>query len=315
MAAIFTTTPVDAVDGHVDLDFRACEHWRPLSDGSGLTILLGDDEVGPLVFLSAFPPTDEQMPLTFPHAHASDNWRISVRGTQNMGRTSYEAGQFRLQDGGVPYPSDNAAWGEDGGFGIVMFADRRGFAVRPVKKSVAAKVGPQQIKVGKALGINMMDPCPSARAIASTFGGTERGHLDHGFEHAATWEEFGPGARTAVSLLGDPSHGPAMVYVQADAGAVALPGRTLNTEVFTVVIDGSAEVGGTTLDVGCVRIDESGTSQPAVVAGPDGLSIVSVIADRQVLDSESIVASFLDEAWSTRLATTLRALRSQLTEA
>ena len=71
------------------------------------------------------------MPLSFAHAHASDNWRISVRGTTNMGRDTYEQGQFRFHDGGVPYASDNFAWGPDGGYGIIMFADRRGFAIRP----------------------------------------------------------------------------------------------------------------------------------------------------------------------------------------
>ena len=51
------------------------------------------------------------MPLSFAHPHASDDWRISVRGTTNMGRDAYEQGQFRFHDGGVPYASDDFAWG------------------------------------------------------------------------------------------------------------------------------------------------------------------------------------------------------------
>jgi len=91
-----------------------------------LPIMIGDDDCGPFVALSYVEPTSEQMPLSFAHAHASDNWRISVRGTTNMGRDAYEQGQFRFHDGGVPYASDNFAWGPDGGYGIIMFADRRG---------------------------------------------------------------------------------------------------------------------------------------------------------------------------------------------
>ena len=79
------------------------------------------------------------MPLSFSHSHPSDNWRISVRGTTNMGRDTYAQGQFRFHDGGVPYASDNFAWGPDGGYGIIMFADRRGFAIKPVKASIAAE--------------------------------------------------------------------------------------------------------------------------------------------------------------------------------
>ena len=118
------------------------------------------------------------MPLSFAHAHASDNWRISVRGTTNMGRDTYEQGQFRFHDGGVPYASDNFAWGPDGGYGIIMFADRRGFAIRPVKAEIAEKVVPAQEAAGALLGIDMQDPCPGAPAIATTMGGTTRSHLD-----------------------------------------------------------------------------------------------------------------------------------------
>ena len=82
------------------------------------------------------------MPLSFAHAHASDNWRISVRGTTNMGRDTYEQGQFRFHDGGVPYASDNFAWGPEGGYGIIVFADRRGFAIRPVKAEIAERIMP-----------------------------------------------------------------------------------------------------------------------------------------------------------------------------
>ena len=33
-----------------------------------------------------------------------------MRGTTNMGHDTYEQGQWRFHDGGVPYASDNFAW-------------------------------------------------------------------------------------------------------------------------------------------------------------------------------------------------------------
>jgi len=73
-----------------------------------------------------------------------------------MGRDTYEQGQFRFHDGGGPYASDNFAWGPDGGYGIIMFADRRGFAIRPVKAEIAEQVEPEQELMGAALGLSLI---------------------------------------------------------------------------------------------------------------------------------------------------------------
>jgi hypothetical protein len=165
---ILSSTPIDWVDGHADLDFADRDGWADSMGATVLAMLVGDEHCGPFIVLSYVEPTDEMMPLSFAHAHASDNWRISVRGTTNMGRDTYEQGQWRFHDGGVPYASDNFAWGPEGGYGIIMFADRRGFAVRPVKAEIAAKVTPEQEASGEFLGIDMQDPCPGAPAIATT---------------------------------------------------------------------------------------------------------------------------------------------------
>ena len=85
-----------------------------------LAMIVGDDRCGPFVALSYVEPSEEQMPLSFAHAHASDNWRISVRGATNVGRDAYAQGQFRFHDGGVPYTSDNFARGPDGGLRMVV---------------------------------------------------------------------------------------------------------------------------------------------------------------------------------------------------
>src|SRR5581483_1448400 len=155
MYRILSATPMPSVDGHVDASYSDRSGWSESLGATILPIMAGDDQCGPFVVLSYVEPTEEQMPLSFAHAHASDNWRISVRGTTNMGTDTYEQGQFRFHAGGVPYASDNFAWGPDGGYGIIMFADRRGFAIRPVKAEIAARVTPEQEAGGAAMGIDM----------------------------------------------------------------------------------------------------------------------------------------------------------------
>jgi hypothetical protein len=283
MYRILSATPSEAVDGHVDLTYTDRGGWFDDMGATILPIMVGDDQCGPFVVLSYVAPSDEQMPLSFAHAHASDNWRISVRGTTNMGRDTYTQGQFRFHDGGVPYASDNFAWGPDGGYGIIMFADRRGFAIRPVKESIAAKIGPQQAAAGAGLGIDMQDPCPGAPAIATTMGPTERAHLDGGFDRAGTWSEISPGVRMAAGLAGEPTRGPVLVFLDCDAGCEALPAHSVGTEMIVAPVSGSVEAAGVVLAQGDVRVEEAGAEHPAFVAGPDGAQVVVIVADRRAL--------------------------------
>lgn len=311
MYRILAPQPPDPADGNIDLDFRQPESWRQTGDGHGLGVMLGDDLAGPFVYLSSYPPQDEMMPTAFAHAHASDNWRITVRGTTNMGKDAYTDGQFRFQDGGVPYASDNFAWGPDGGFGLIMFADRRGFAINPVKKEIAAKVVPEQEAVGKALGIDMQDPCPGAPAIATTLGPTARGHLIDGFETADDWAELVPGVRAVASLLGEPGCGPVVLLLDCDAGTEALPARTIGTEVLVAPVAGDVRVGDQVLEQGDVRIVEADVAAPPMVAGDDGARLVVIVADRRAL-LDAREAGERSDQWSSALSSVLDALRADL---
>src|SRR6476659_4441804 len=107
MYQILSAAPVEPVDGHVDVTYADRAGWFEDMGATILPMMIGDDRSGPFVVLSYTAPMDEQMPLSFAHSHPSDNWRISVRGTTNMGRDTYVQGQFRFHDGGVPYASDN----------------------------------------------------------------------------------------------------------------------------------------------------------------------------------------------------------------
>jgi hypothetical protein len=283
MYRVLSSIPVEPVDGHIDVTYTNRAGWFEDMGATILPIMVGDDRCGPFVVLSYVEPSEEQMPLSFAHAHASDNWRISVRGTTNMGRDTYEQGQFRFHDGGVPYASDNFAWGPEGGYGMIMFADRRGFAIQPVKAEIAERIGPQQAAAGAALGIDMQDPCPGAPAIATTMGPTTRAHLDGGFDTSDEWAEIAPGIRMAAGLAGEPTCGPVLVFVDCAAGREAVPSRAISTEAIVAPVSGSVDAAGVVLAQGDVRVEEADVEHPALVAGPDGADLVLIFADRRAL--------------------------------
>jgi hypothetical protein len=308
---IRSTTPKTPTDGHLDLDFTDREGWIENMGATVLGIMMGDEQCGPFVALSYVEPTREQMPLSFAHAHASDNWRISVRGTTNMGRDAYEQGQFRFHDGGVPYASDNFAWGPDGGYGIIMFADRRGFPIKPVKAELAEQMMPMQEEAGRAMGIDVQDPCPGAPAIITTLGPTERAHLDGGFDTSEQWDEIAPGVRMAAGLAGEPTCGPVLVFVDCAAGREAVPARAIGSETIVAPVSGSIDAGGSTMRQGDVRVEEADVDHPAFVAGPDGAQVVIIFADRRELRSaldDGSVAGALGAALSPVLADLQRQL-------
>jgi hypothetical protein len=285
MYRILSTTPMTPVDGHVDIDFEDRTAWSENGGATILSIMMGDEHCGPFVALSYVEPTTTQMPLSFAHAHASDNWRISVRGTTNMGRDAYAQGQFRFHDGGVPYASDNYAWGPDGGYGIIMFADRRGFPIRPVKAELLEQMMPAQEGFGRAMGIDVQDPCPGAPAIITTLGPTARAHLDGGFDTSEQWAEIAPGVRMAAGLAGEPTCGPVLVFVDCAAGTEAVPARSIGSETIVAPVSGSIDAAGATMNQGDVRLEEVDVDHPALVAGPDGAQVVLIFADRRALRS------------------------------
>ncbi len=264
--------------------FREAEAWVDFSNGKDLALLLGDPECGPLIELTSRPPEPEEMPRAPAHGHASDNWRITIQGTTNMGTYAYGPGQFRFQDGGVPYAGDNLAWGPEGGFGIIMFADRRGSPIRFVERDHPFQEGADQgaRAFADAYGFALCDPCPGAPAIRTNLGQTQFGHLDTGFEESDSWPEAAPGVRLATSLLGEVTAGPVLALLRCEPGAPACPAGTVDTEVFHAVVAGSCQVEGSPRALGDAWVTAPGT-QPRVVAGPDGLSHIVVFADRRAV--------------------------------
>lgn len=269
--------------GQLSLSFLDDKNWSEFLGTKGLTLLMGDKEAGPYIYFSSSAPMEDEMKVGIAHGHDADTWRISIQGTTNMGKYAYTKSQFRFQDGGIPYPGDNFTWGPEGGFGIVIFADRRGFPVRPVDPKLAEKVAAAQQPMVERTGVDLQHPCPGAPAIRCTLGDTKYGHLDGSFETAESWPEIAPGARAAVSVLGEPIVGPVLVLLQSDPGVLVVPAVTLATETLHIVVDGSCVVDGETKKLGDFWVVETG-EQSAVVAGSNGSSHALVIGNRQALD-------------------------------
>ena len=144
---------------------------------------------------------------------------------------------------------------------------------------------PAQEAAGALLGIDMQDPCPGAPAIATTMGATERAHLDGGFDTSDQWDEIAPGVRMAAGIAGEPTSGPVLVFLDCAAGSEAVASHVLGTEVIVAPVAGSVEAAGTTLAQGDVRLEEADVEHPALVAGPDGVQLVLIVADRRALSS------------------------------
>jgi hypothetical protein len=211
----------------------------------------------------------------------------------------------------VPYASDNFAWGPDGGYGIIMFADRRGFPIRPVKAELAERMTPAQEVAGRAMGIDVQDPCPGAPAIITTLGPTARAHLDGGFDTSEQWDEIAPGVRMAAGLAGEPTCGPVLVFVDCAAGTEAIPVRSIGSETMVAPVSGSIDAAGATMNQGDVRVEEADVEHPALVAGPDGAQVVLIFADRRELRS-ALDDGRMSGALGAALSSVLEDLQRQL---
>ena len=111
----------------------------------------GDDQCGPFV-AAQLRRTDAKSRCRCPsptptrpttggsRSEAPPTWGVTPTSRASSGSTT----------AACPYASDNFAWGPDGGYGIIVFADRRGFAIRPVKAEIAERITPAQEAAGAA---------------------------------------------------------------------------------------------------------------------------------------------------------------------
>jgi hypothetical protein len=315
-----------ATDSYADLSFRHLEGWMDLpmqGDGGFNFVMLGDEDAGASLGFIAYPAGSASS--AHGHAHASDNFRVSLLGAMIMGRESYGRGEFRFQDGWKPYP-DEIVEAPDGYWGMVLMADRRGRRARYINPEFAAsdeaaKIREDQKLISRTFGVDV-DDCLSddpahtsgPSALATTLGETSNsGKLNGSFADQADWQPISPTTRAVFALLGEPTVGPILVLAATEPGQVAAARCRFDTEVLRLIIDGSCEVGGRPYERGDMRIQHAGAWCEPVVAGPDGLQEYILLGDRRGAHPELAAAD--DATWVGALDGVVAGLRGQLADA
>lgn len=305
-----------------ELSFRRRTGWMPIVPGvlDYDALVMGDEPSGPMLAFIAceaapFPPAPA-------HGHASDSLRLCICGHQLQGGKSYGPGEFRIQEGWVPYAAEG--FGDDGMWGIIALADRRGARTRHADPT--RDVTPSEMRFrtaqkerNRAFGIEIDDmlsdePSHTAgpSAVATTLGPLgNSGKLDGSFADRSSWLSIGPSVQIVVALLGDAVTGPVFVFVATEPGAVAMPSCRFGTELARIVVAGGYDAGGTRLAPGDARVHAAGARCDAVVAGPEGLHELIVLADRR--HAEAIALDGGRISWPAAIGTLVRNLTHELT--
>lgn len=287
--------PLEATDDHVLWSFRDMGRWLNVGGPALLWVMLGDPTTGPLFGFSHFPPG---VHFSGPaHCHASDTFKISLKGEFSIGRKRFGPGEFRVQPGWKVYPSEGLVSGPDGGWELIFSGDRRGLRVRFAKELLPGSEEDEREWAhrratsaylrdvgGDLLSDDPADGCGPSTLTTTSRDVAERGNLDGSFARHGSWPSVTPRTRALVSLMGDRTTGPVHVLAVTEAGGTASPACRLDTEVLRLVIDGSCEIDGRTYSTGDIRVQRAGRRCGPVVAGPDGLHELVVIGDRRALD-------------------------------
>ena len=289
-------------ENHVELKLSETAGWPSLGDDVSFTVVLvGDEECGPLLFLTSVAPGIE-IPVNAAHAHASDNFRISVRGTFTMGRTKYGPREFRFQQGWRPYPNDNSACGPDGGWELVMMADRRGSRVRPAADApndpIQRTMEQTVAQLFELRGDYVSDEPGSTSgpsALATQAGELDNsGKLNGSFTDSSSWPLVANATRASASVLGNVDRGPVMILVATAPHEVITPRFSSGTEVFRMVVGGGCVVDARRYEPGDIRVYRAGTWIPPTIAGESGMQEMILFGDRRFAHIECDDDSWLD---------------------
>lgn len=312
-------------DEVVDMSFAEARSWtdppfladitEEMRQAHFAAVTFGADRVGPALYIFAMEP-GSNYPDGEAHMHASDNWRISLKGELPVGRKNYGPGEFRFNAGWRPYPSDNGAQGPEGGWSAVFFADRRGTAVRPVSTSLtedqaAVFEGAALVSDWAEVGGDAVDLEDTAdeSCLLTTFGSLNNsGYLNGSFDERENWCHDDAGRAVAGALMGHATMGPIVLLSHAPAGPTEVPDRTLDTDIVRIVVNGSCTVDGKDYRAGEIRLQKAGAPAGPTVAGDGGVDEVVILGDRRV-----VFASLRDQGgWSSAARRALEALESEL---
>lgn len=279
-------------DGHLDLSFRDPSGWAkvgPLDDmPPSLFVSLGDPVTGPdIQFVVIKPPAQDVWLRT--HYHGSDQFRAILQGGWKLQLKRMQPAQFSYQVSGVPYREGLAHASDD----LWMFAahgERRGARSTHTRKDATWELSPER-------GEDQLDRCIESPedpywdgvpggskgtiGLKTTLGRAVGGFNWGSFDDTANWRQLSPGVSISAGVMSDPVSGPIFITLRSEPGRTAIPAAIYGTEFVLVVVRGSCDLGDRTYIHGEARIQEADVALDAIVAGPDGLDAILVIADRR----------------------------------
>ena len=310
---MFNGYGVLTLDGdHLDISYRRPEEWpnmTPQGSIKSFTFEMGDPETGPVFQLGIISPLDSE-PLDWPnsidppHFHGTDQFRVISSGTWHVANHSLSAGTFVFQESGLRYSEHP---GEGGAAWIMLvLGDRRGARptlVRDAHRETLINTGSTN---DKPLADDETYPHPAGprgvAAIATSEGPCQRCYRVGSF--AALAARARPGQPAQVSgLLGDRDSGPVTLVARCAPGLALSPPSLCASERLLLISGGSCRIGDREYRAGDIRIQCGGDLLPAIIAGPEGLDITCVVADRRAAVTAEGGASVPCWDWSAaRLA-------------
>jgi hypothetical protein len=304
-----------------DLSFATASSWSgPGGIPNAAAAFVGDPVTGPMIVMSSSPPPSEEElaaepQLSPPHGHRSDSFRFTIRGSYIVGQSTYPPGTFRFQAAGQYYGRDGLVPGSDGGWGVVMMGDRRGWHQRPTRDRDRPAVDANHGLLGGWVGDAIPTLLPEAdwgaelAGMATTFGAPSKvGNVDGSFAQVEAWQRVGTGSRLAVAVLGEKSTGPVVLLTTSGAGQLAAPACTFGADSARFTTGGSCQIGDVHHVAGDIRIQADGVPWDRVVAGPEGLDDVFVIADRRHAVPTVDDANEFGSAWRQAVESSLAEL-------
>lgn len=304
-------------NGPLELSYRNRDAWPNFSARGSIkaqTFDFGDPDAGPMIQLGLVSNVDGET-LDWKHGqdpvhhHGSDQFRVVSGGDWLLANEPLPAGNYSFQEAGWVYqehPGEGgAAWM------LLVMGDRRGAHATlrfagDHKTFADAHNGHYLNDYGGEYGDAKPYPHPAGHkglaGISTSAGACNWGYM---FGAIADLDEGADGIAALTGVLGDETVGPIVHVLKCSANRSPLPACTYSTETLLIIVKGSCSIGASTYQPGDLRVQPAGKRLEHIVAGPNGLEAVLIIADRRAQASFETAAP----AWVGQTRTVLDNLR------
>jgi hypothetical protein len=287
---MFQAVGFDLAGDHLDMTFTDTSNWT--TGGPDIPIpnqwlTIGDPDHGPTVMLGTPPalPEDMWMPT---HYHASDQFRVVIKGEYLLQKHRMKVGDFGYQVSGRNYREGlggnagecwifamHGTWPgargtktrDDGNFPLTELYDNQ------LDRFVDSPDDPYWDDVtGGSKGI---------AAVRTTLNSTGALYEWGSFDDSEDWRPLAEDVVATAGVFGLAESGPILFTIHAGGDRQVMPAAAYGTETVCAVIRGSAVIGDRVYNAGDIRIQNAGTSLDDVHSGAAGLDMVFVVADRR----------------------------------